>query len=278
MENSSESLFVSGRAGTGKSTLVDHFRINTKKRCVVLAPTGVAALNVKGQTIHSFFGFKPGITPSNIKQSTDQKKNLLYKQLEIIIVDEISMARADLIDCMDVFLRMHARQPFEPFGGVQVVFIGDLYQLPPVVVKSEEDFFYEKYDSPFFFDAKVFKNFQLKHLELDFVYRQKEAEFIEMLDAIRCGNVDDDVIEKINKRVDGDLSKFLDQNYIYLSTTNFMTEKINQERLSLIGSEAKQIIGSVSGDFPKDRLPTQEKLILKKGAQVMLLINDSQAK
>ncbi len=278
MENSSESLFVSGRAGTGKSTLVDHFRINTKKQCVVLAPTGVAALNVKGQTIHSFFGFKPGITPSNIKQSTDQKKNLLYKQLEIIIVDEISMARADLIDCMDVFLRMHARQPFEPFGGVQVVFIGDLYQLPPVVVKSEEDFFYEKYDSPFFFDAKVFKNFQLKHLELDFVYRQKEAEFIEMLDAIRCGNVDGDVIEKINKRVDGDLSKFLDQNYIYLSTTNFMTEKINQERLSLIGSEAKQIIGSVSGDFPKDRLPTQEKLILKKGAQVMLLINDSQAK
>ncbi len=278
MENSSESLFISGRAGTGKSTLVDHFRMNTKKKCVVLAPTGVAALNVKGQTIHSFFGFKPGVTPSSIKQSKDAKKSLLYQQLEILIVDEISMARADLVDCMDVFLRMHTKEPFEPFGGVQVVFIGDLFQLPPVVVKTEENFFYERYDSPFFFDAKVFTNFSLKHVELDFVYRQKEIEFVELLDAIRLGKVEDDIINKINQKVDGDLTRYLDRNYIYLSTTNFMAEKINQERLELIGGETKQLIGSVFGDFPRDRLPTQEKLILKEGAQVMLLINDNQAK
>ncbi len=275
MENTKENLFISGRAGTGKSTLIDCFRIKTKKNCVVLAPTGVAALNVKGQTIHSFFGFKPGIIPSEIKQAKNVKKQLLYSKIEILIIDEISMARADLIDCIDVFLRMHTKEPFEPFGGVQVVFIGDLFQLPPVVDKQEEGFFYQRYNSPYFFDAKVFKNFSLKRVDLDFVYRQKEADFIKILDAIRVGELNKEIVYEINKRVNGNFDSFLNENYIYLSTTNHMAEKINQERLQMIDKKIEEIEGIISGDFPIDRLPTQEKLILKEGAQVMFLINDS---
>ena len=150
MENSKDNLFVSGRAGTGKSTMVDHFRLHTKKNCVILAPTGVAALNIKGQTIHSFFGFKPGVMPSEIKQIKNKQKATMFKEIDIIVVDEVSMARADLIDCMDVFLRMHTSEPFEPFGGVQMIFIGDLYQLPPVVTDYESKVFYERYDSPYY--------------------------------------------------------------------------------------------------------------------------------
>ena len=278
MENTRENLFVSGRAGTGKSTMIDHFRVHTKKNCVVLAPTGVAALNVKGQTIHSFFGFKPGVLPSEIKETKNKQKVAMYKKIDIIVVDEISMARADLIDCMDVFLRMHGKEPFEAFGGVQMIFIGDLYQLPPVITGFEVKMFYERYDSPYFFASKAFKTFNFKYIELKTVYRQTEEEFVSLLEAIRFGDVEDEIISRINQKVDNDLEKYLDNNYVYLSTTNLAAEKINGERLKLITGESKEFEGVVTGDFPMDRLPTQYMLALKEEAQVMLLVNDSQGK
>ncbi|MFA5230553.1 MAG: AAA family ATPase [Candidatus Paceibacterota bacterium] len=278
MENTNENLFVSGRAGTGKSTMIDHFRLHTKKNCVVLAPTGVAALNVKGQTIHSFFGFKPGILPADIKETKNKQKAAMYKKIDIIVIDEVSMARADLVDCVDVFLRMHAKEPFLPFGGVQMILIGDLYQLPPVVAKEEEKMFYDRYVSPYFFDSKVFKNFNFKYLELKTVYRQNETEFVNMLESIRSGDIDDNFITGINQRVDSDVTKYLDNNYIYLTTTNFVAEKINNDRLSLVEGNLIEFTGSVVGEFPIDRLPTQLTLTIKEGAQVMLLTNDPQGR
>jgi len=278
MENTNENVFVSGRAGTGKSTMIDYFRLHTKKNCVVLAPTGVAALNVKGQTIHSFFGFKPGIMISDIKEVKGAQKASMYKKIDIIVVDEISMARADLVDCMDVFLRMNSKEPFLPFGGVQMIFIGDLYQLPPVVTEYERKMFFDRYESPYFFDSKVFKNFNFKYIELKKIYRQKEEDFVDLLEAVRLGDIEEHIVDKINKNVDNDLEKYLDNNYIYLATTNYIADKINDERLKLILGEHKEFIGSVSGDFPMDRLPTQFNLILKEEAQVMLLVNDMQGK
>lgn len=278
MENTNENLFISGRAGTGKSTMIDYFRLHTKKNCVVLAPTGVAALNVKGQTIHSFFGFKPGVMPTDIKEVKNKQKALMYKKIDIIVIDEISMARADLVDCMDVFLRMHSCEPFLPFGGVQMILIGDLYQLPPVISNEEKKMFYDRYDSPYFFDSKVFKNFNFKYIELKTIYRQNEEDFIQLLELVRAGNIEKDVVEKINKNVDNDINRYLDNNYIYLTTTNYVAEKINKDRLDLILNEQKEFLGSVSGDFPLDRLPTQFTLDLKEGAQVMLLANDLQGK
>ncbi len=278
MENTNENLFISGRAGTGKSTMVDYFRLHTKKNCVVLAPTGVAALNIKGQTIHSFFGFKPGVMPSDIKEIKNKQKALMYKKVDIIVIDEISMVRADLLDCVDVFLRIHSKEPFLPFGGVQMVLIGDLYQLPPVITREEEKIFYDRYDSPYFFDSKVFKNFNFKYLELKTVYRQNEMAFVDMLEAIRSGNIDDQLIDNINQRVDGDVIKYLDNNYIYLTTTNYVAEKINQDRLNLINSGLLEFNGLLTGEFSTDRLPTQFTLTIKIGAQVMLLTNDQQGR
>jgi len=154
MENSSRSVFITGKAGTGKSTLLEYFRQITKKKIVVLAPTGVAVINVKGETIHSFFGFKPDITIDKIKK-VNKKKLKIFKKLDTIAIDEISMVRADLLDCVDYFLRLNLENQ-KPFGGVQMIFIGDLYQLPPVVTSSEKDLFNNCYEGAYFFNAKVF--------------------------------------------------------------------------------------------------------------------------
>ena len=149
MENTDSNIFVTGRAGTGKSTLLDYFRGITKKNIAVLAPTGVAAVNIKGQTIHSFFGFKPDITVEKVKRRyRNRKKRGLYKKLNAIIIDEISMVRADLLDCVDEFLRQNGKDQKLPFGGTQMVFIGDLYQLPPVVIGKERELFRTEYKSP----------------------------------------------------------------------------------------------------------------------------------
>lgn len=150
MENTRKNVFLTGRAGTGKSTLLTYFREHTKKKLIVLAPTGVAALNVRGQTIHSFFKFKPGITLQNVKKIfKKEEKNNIYKKIDTIIIDEVSMVRADLLDCIDKFLRLN-RDNSSCFGGIQIIFIGDLYQLPPVVTGAERDIFRTHYKSPYF--------------------------------------------------------------------------------------------------------------------------------
>ena len=187
MEETDNNIFITGRAGTGKSTLLNYFHDNTGKNVVILAPTGVAAVNVGGQTIHSFFHFKPNVTLAGIKKkkSTGKEKTTIYKKLTTIIIDEVSMMRADLLDCVDKFLRLNGPNSKHLFGGVQMIFIGDLYQLPPVVSGAEREIFRSHYSSPYFFSAKIMEQLDMEFVELEKVYRQKDNEFIRLLNTIR---------------------------------------------------------------------------------------------
>ncbi|HZC00887.1 MAG TPA: AAA family ATPase [Gammaproteobacteria bacterium] len=169
LEKTSAHLLLTGRAGTGKSTLLQHFRHTTSKKCVVLAPTGAAAVSVGGQTIHSFFGFRPGITLDSVRIRSSGTSSI-YKQLDVVVIDEISMVRADLLDCIEKFLRLNGRLPGTPFGGIQMVFIGDLYQLPPVVPEDEQELFETVYASPYFFDAPAYAQADVQRVELTAVY------------------------------------------------------------------------------------------------------------
>ena len=181
MEAGGRNLFVTGKAGTGKSTLLEHFRANTRTSPVVLAPTGVAALNVRGQTIHRFFGFGVDATPEKVRASRRKPRHPeLIAKLTTIVIDEVSMLRADLLDCIDVFLRKHGPRPRAPFGGVHMVFVGDLYQLPPVVTGSEREIFRTVYETPYFLSARAFVEEDLEIVELRKVYRQKDADFVEL--------------------------------------------------------------------------------------------------
>ncbi|PIZ52960.1 AAA family ATPase, partial [Candidatus Uhrbacteria bacterium CG_4_10_14_0_2_um_filter_41_7] len=184
MEDTKEHLFLTGNAGTGKSTLLQYFRKHTAKKIVVLAPTGVAALNVKGQTIHSFFGFNPSIRKENVRKASVDKRRL-FESVETIVIDEISMVRADLLDCIDKSLRINRNKPKEAFGGVQMIFIGDLFQLPPVLTDEERYIFEEEYRSPYFFSAYVLGDFDINFIELKKVYRQQDNRFVELLNNLR---------------------------------------------------------------------------------------------
>ncbi|MBE0426171.1 MAG: AAA family ATPase [Nitrospirae bacterium] len=272
MENTSRHVFITGKAGTGKSTLLDYFRNYTKKKLVVLAPTGVSALNVRGQTIHSFFRFKPNVTLKSIKKFKGRGKNI-YKELDAVIIDETSMVRADLLDCIDRFLRLNTGKK-KPFGGVQMIFIGDLYQLPPVVTGSEKEFFNTHYKSPFFFDAMATKDLEMEFIELEKIYRQKDEDFIATLNAIRNNSVTDEQLSILNRQCNPEFVPDPKDFYIWLTSLNSAAEKINREHLSRIVSSLITYHGSIHGDFKQDSLPTQVDLQVKKGAQVMLLNND----
>lgn len=276
LENTNKNVFITGRAGTGKSTLLSYFCKLTKKRFVILAPTGVAALNVGGQTIHSFFGFKPNVTLSDIsKIYFDDDKNNIYKLIDILIIDEISMVRADLLDCIDVFLRINGLYQNKAFGGVQVAFIGDLYQLPPVVKGDEKRIIEGIYKSPYFYSAKVFDNLEMEFIELVKIYRQSDNTFIELLNAIRNNTVTERDLELLNTRVQSD--DFVSNNnnlYIYLTTTNKVASKINNERLAALKKKTHTFKGIIEGDFDEKSLPTAIDLKLKLGSQVMMVNND----
>ncbi|HUH65737.1 MAG TPA: AAA family ATPase [Syntrophales bacterium] len=275
MEETHRNVFITGRAGTGKSTLLNFFCDNTDKKAVILAPTGVAAVNVGGQTIHSFFGFKPDVTPSSIrKKIRDEKKNL-YKKLETIVIDEISMVRADLLDCVDKFLRLNGPDGGVPFGGVQMIFIGDLYQLPPVVTGQEREIFRGHYKTPYFFGAKVFEALDMEFVELEKIYRQRDDEFIRLLNAIRNRTMTDDDLAMLNQRVQNGFTAPADDFFIYLTSTNEQANRINDEQLTGLKGKTYSFHGFIDGDFGKEYLPTALVLKLKKGAQIMLLNNDS---
>lgn len=273
-ENTEKNTFITGKAGTGKSTFLNYFRENTKKEIAILAPTGVAAVNIKGQTIHSFFNFKPDITPHKVNE-IKPKKLKLYKKIQTIVIDEISMVRADLLDCVDKFLRLHGKNKNKPFGGVQMIFIGDLYQLPPVVTSREKNIFKKFYKTPYFFDANVFSECELEFVEFDKVYRQSDFAFLEILNSIRNGTITEKAIQILNSRVKADFVPSKDEFYVYLTTTNKMAEQINNERLSKIKGKEFIYYGYVDGQFSDSDLPTSEKLLLKINSQVMLLNNDS---
>jgi ATP-dependent exoDNAse (exonuclease V) alpha subunit len=275
MERTSKNIFITGRAGTGKSTLLQFFMSITKKSAVVLAPTGVAALNVNGQTIHSFFGFRPDVTVDTIKLLSNQKARA-YKSIDMIIVDEVSMVRADLFDCMDRFMRLNGGNDSLPFGGAQMVFIGDLYQLPPVVSESERKMFKEHYKSEYFFDSHAFKNFKAEFVELEKNYRQADLKFIEILNAVRNNTVTEEQLKMINKRVETSFKN--SDGYITLVPTNKLAEEINNSNLRSLYGRERVYNATVEGDFDKNAIPVKEKLALKPGAQVMLLNNDKQGR
>lgn len=278
MENTNQNVFLTGRAGTGKSTLLTYFRTHTKKKVVVLAPTGVAALNVHGQTIHSFFKFKPGITLQNVKRlyKNDDTKNL-YNKIDTIVIDEISMVRSDLLDCVDKFLRLN-RSNAQPFGGVQMIFIGDLYQLPPVVTGSERDIFKTHYASPYFFDAKIFSELQIEFIELEKIYRQKDDAFIELLNSVRNNSATEEHLLRINQQYNPEFLPNPKSFTIYLTTTNEVADEINRNQLALLPQKLHTYDGIITGVFEKNSLPAEMTLSIKIGSQIMMLNNDSQSR
>ena len=273
IEKEKVNLFITGRAGTGKSTLLQLVKDTSSKNIVVLAPTGVSALNVKGQTIHSFFGFPPRMIGLN--EIRKRKSRGIYKKLELLIIDEISMVRADLLDQIDYFLRIN-RENDLPFGGVQLVVFGDLFQLPPVVSSSfEMNFFRETYSTPYFFAAHVFKaGFKLEMFELTKIYRQENKHFIKLLEAIRLNRMDFEDLEILNQRYIKDFQGY-NESYITLTSTNQKADEINQKALSELMGIEKKYIAHTKGEVNSGVFPTEESLSLKEGAQVMFLKNDS---
>ena len=276
MEAGARNLFVTGRAGTGKSTLLEHFRANTGTNPVVLAPTGVAALNVRGQTIHRFFGFGVDATPEKVRASRRKPRDPeLIARLTTVVIDEVSMLRADLLDCIDVFLRKHGPMPRTPFGGVHMVFVGDLYQLPPVVTGEEREIFRSVYETPYFFSARALADEDLDVVELQKVYRQKDADFVELLGRIRNDSVDDADMARLNARLDPGFEPPPDAFHVSLTTTNRNADRINETRLASLPGRTLVSRADIGGDFGREHHPTATELAFKEGAQVMLLNNDA---
>lgn len=273
MEGTRKNVFITGRAGTGKSTLLGHFKSVSKKRLAVIAPTGVAAVNVGGQTIHSFFGFKPNITVGKVKVS---KKRRIFEALDAIIIDEISMVRADILDCIDRFLRVNRGNLGEPFGGVQMILFGDLYQLPPIVSGAERAHFSTFYRSPYFFDSDAFEGLGLEIIELDEVYRQKDREFVSLLDGVRHNRISDEHLKRLNARVMPSFEPKENEFYVRLCTLNSMADEINAAELEKIKAYEYRFRAASEGDFGNEYMPCEQELKLKLGAQVMFLNNDSE--
>lgn len=269
-------VFITGRAGTGKSTFIHYFRKKTNKRIAVVAPTGVAALNVGGQTIHSFFHFPPRIL--NINDITRVRNKILYEKLDILIVDEASMLRADLLDAIDKFLRINSLNSSAPFGGVQLILIGDLFQLPPVCNNTEKEILSSKgYETPYFFSAECIQTCQLAFIELTKIYRQENENFIQLLNCIREGIDPNRTIEKINE-VCYKKPKDDENINITLTCTNKKASQINHQRLSILDALEYKYKGHIVGQFriQEDRLPSPYILQLKVGAKVMFTKNDDQ--
>lgn len=270
IENTEACIFITGRAGTGKSTLLNYWKKRTLKKHVILAPTGIAALNVGGQTIHSFFRFPPKIlSPKDIKKRKFAK---IYQNLDIIVIDEISMVRVDLMAQIDLFLRINRNSDL-PFGGVQMVFFGDLFQLPPVISSTEEhSYLLQNFESPYFFSAPVFlEEISINMIELTKVYRQESQRFLRLLDAVRLKRMDYDDLSDINERFEAQPNEAF--NYITLSARNMEVDRINAQELERLNIESFSFIAKIEGNI--QAFPAESPLILKKGAQVMFLKNNS---
>ena len=278
------SLFLTGKAGTGKSTFMRNLAATTKKKHIVLAPTGIAAINAGGSTLHSFFKlpFHPLLpndsryTPRNIRDTLkyNSEKCKLLREVELIIIDEISMVRADIIDFIDKVLRIYNRNMREPFGGKQLLLVGDIYQLEPVIKEEERQLLRPFYPSNFFFDARVFKEMQLVSVELRKVYRQKDPLFIELLDHIRTSRVTTADLSLLNNRVNASIETPETHLSITLSTRRDTVDYINEKQLSTLPGEPTIFYGSIEGDFPESSLPTPIELEVKAGAQILFIKND----
>lgn len=284
-----QSVFLTGKAGTGKSTFLRYICDNIRKRYVVLAPTGIAAINAGGSTIHSFFKmpFRP-ILPDDpdlslkgsriyemLKYSKQQRKML--KEVELIIIDEISMVRADMIDFIDRVLRVFSGNMRDPFGGKQLLLVGDVYQLEPVVTADMRDILARFYPTPFFFSARVFKEMTLVPIELRKTYRQSDPLFVALLDKIRCNKAGLDEIAILNTRCCPPITTGEEESFaITLATRRDHVDAINESHLEKIKGETYTFEGEITGDFPNGSLPTPQKLELKIGAQIMFIKNDTE--
>ena len=278
------SLFLTGKAGTGKSTFLRYIAANTKKKHIVLAPTGIAAINAGGSTLHSFFKlpFHP-LLPNDSMYSVRNIRNTLkynsekikiIREVELIIIDEISMVRADIIDFIDKVLRVYCRNMREPFGGKQLLLVGDIYQLEPVVREDDRRLLNPFYRSSFFFDAKIFQQFQLVSIELTKVYRQSDPVFISILDHIRTSQAQMKDLQLLNQRVGAQLDESDSKLAITLSTRRDTVDYINENQLKLLPGEPTLFRGNIQGEFPESSLPTPIELYLKTGAQVIFIKND----
>lgn len=275
LESKTPVIFLTGKAGTGKSTLLTIFRKTTKKKVAILAPTGVAALHVSGQTIHSFFGFAPhAVHRENVKKRSNRK---LYQSLDTILIDEISMVRVDLLHMIDDFLRLN-RNNGQPFGGCQMIFVGDLFQLPPIVSTLEEKQLIEMhFESPYFFDAPgILQLGGMTCFELNQVYRQEEKYFLKFLNAVRRDQVDIDFLKDINEVISGEFDD--NEPFITLSSTNAKAIQVNNGHLAELPTEAHNYIATITGRISKSAFPADEILTLKEGAQVMFVKNDTAKK
>ena len=278
------SLFLTGKAGTGKSTFLRHICANTKKKHVILAPTGIAAINAGGSTLHSFFKlpFHPLLPDderysirnmrSTLKYTSEKRK--IIREVELIVIDEISMVRADIIDFIDKVLRVYSRNMREPFGGKQLLLVGDIYQLEPVVKEDERRMLHPYYPTSFFFGARVWREMRLVSIELHKVYRQNDPAFISILDHIRTSDATDADLRTLNTRVGGTLDTAGGSLAITLSTRRDTVDYINEQRLKQLPGEAVTFYGEVKGEFPDSSLPTPMELEVKPGAQIIFIKND----
>ena len=285
------SVFLTGRAGTGKTTFLKYIVENTPKRCVVLAPTGVAAINAGGVTIHSFFQLplcpylpqvKELITEYQLPEARRQlrkEKVKIIKTLDLLIIDEVSMVRADLLDAVDNVMRRYRRNN-KPFGGVQLLMIGDAHQLPPVVTEQDEPWLKKVYRSPFFFHSKVMQQLKYVTIELQTVYRQSDTSFLNILNSIRGGVMDNATYRMLNSRLDprfnpDDSIAVSGRRWIRLTTHNRQADSINQQKMEALETRLYTFYAGIEGNFPENTLPAEKVLQLKEGAQVMFLRNDS---
>jgi len=288
-------IYLTGKAGTGKTTFLKYLKQTTNKNTVIVAPTGVAAINAGGQTIHSFFQIKPSVYVPDDKrlrtraEPNDTDKSTIYdhfkyfkERLEIIrgmqllIIDEISMVRCDLLDVVDRLLRVYRKREFEPFGGVQVILIGDTFQLPPIADFDQWEILNKFYESPFFFSSKAIKENKPIYIELKKIYRQNEKEFIELLNRIRINQITQNELTILNSKLNTTFSPTGNSNYITLATHNNIVTSTNLTKLEELPSELKLFEAVTTGIFPDNIMPTERILQLKEGAQIMFIKNDKQ--
>ena len=280
------SLFLTGKAGTGKSTFLRYVAQHTKKKCVILAPTGIAAINAAGQTLHSFFKlpFHPLLPNDSRYNIRNIRKTLKYngvtikllRETELIIIDEISMVRADIIDFIDKVLRIYCRNMREPFGGKQLLLVGDIFQLEPVIKEDEWRLMQPFYASAYFFAAKVWQEMELVSIELKKVYRQSDARFIGILDRIRDNTVTVKDLQDINRRVGADLHLHDNNLAITLATRRDTVDYINEQNLMELDGDPSVFQGVITGEFPETSLPAPMELEVKPGAQVIFIKNDKE--
>lgn len=278
VEKTRRSLFLTGKAGTGKTTFLRDITRHTKKKHIVLAPTGVAAVNAGAMTIHSFFQFGlgayvPGVVAPQTGYLIRKAKLDLIRNLDLIIIDEISMVRADLLDHIDAELR-RIRRSYLPFGGVQLLMIGDLQQLPPIAHGEEEMILRQHYKSLYFFDCKALQNLEYSCIELKNVYRQNDSHFVDILNRARIGRLTPEDIDELNTRYQPRFMPRPEDNYIRLVTHNRMVQNVNEGEMTKLDGDEYAFDAKVTGTFPPESFPTAERLVLKKGAQVMFIKND----